>query len=188
MPGGRHRENTGSYGLTRLLATAVLALGAGCGSARGAPDSGCLIVGPFTDAGGATRVAARMHARGLRAEATARPALVSAYRVTIGGFTSKREALRAVKRLRRDGVHDLSVDVPGGGSPRISLGVYRNLSNALRRTEKAKLLGFKAHMDERFISGERWYVQVPGDATRGAVAKLAGMVPKTAGCVGTGAH
>lgn len=188
MPGGRYREKIGSDGLIRLMFATVFALGGAWGNAYGTQDSGCLIVGPFTEAGIATAVAARMHKRGLRAKATARPALVSAYRVTIGGFTSKREALRAAQRLRRDGVHDLSVGLAEGGAPRISLGVYRELSNALRRTEKAKLLGFKAHMDERYIGGERWYVQVPGKANRGVVAKVAGKTPKTAGCVGSRAH
>ncbi len=148
----------------------------------------CLVAGPYGTRGAARVTARRLHRQGIAARITKRPTLVVMYRVKLGGFPDPEKAEEAARRLRRDGMHDLEVRVPAGrrGSAWISLGVFRELSDALRRHEQIVVLGFHPHITEEYVNGSRWYLQVPAPADATAFAAAARTRVRPADCTSVG--
>lgn len=167
-----------------IAATGLAALGAGAARAAN-PDHGmCLISGPYARKVQAADFASHLRHHGLPGKPAQRPTLALFYRVELDGFADLAAAKTAARHLHRDGLHDLYVsytDAPGD-PPSISLGIFRELSDALRRNEQAKILGFHPQILEDYIGVPFWYVEVAAPAAAAAFTAATGAVPRTAPC------
>lgn len=168
-----------------VLAGLTAAVAAPHSRAAGRTDAAagrCLIAGPYPRRAAAVAVARRVRARGLAAQLSARSALRIAYRVELEGFADAGAAARAAGRLRTAGWHDLELRADRPGGPRISLGVFGRLGNALRRGERARLLGFDPAVRSAYRTVQRWYIQAPASASATALAAAAATLPRPAVC------
>lgn len=174
------------------LSYVILVTAAGLGAfappaaAAAAWDNGiCIVAGPYENEGMAKQLTATLRSDGLTGQATRRPTPAAFYRVALEGFPNLGEADEAASRLRSHGLDDLLVhrSAANDGEPWISLGLFRELNNAVRRSEEAQLLGFDPKIDTEYLSVPRWYVGVAASANAAALAVAVETAPRLADCM-----
>lgn len=170
-------RRTAAIALTALLAIAAVV------PARAAVSAQCLIAGPYPDRAAAATATARARGSGLMVRVAPRSALRTVYWVELNHFRNAAVAKRAVRHLHALGWRDMQVLRGGAGSvPRISLGAFDDLGHALRRAERARLLGFEPVVRTVYRKVRRWYVQAPLSASAAALAETTDMAPRRAAC------
>lgn len=114
------------------------------------PERACLEVGPFLTqldlrraTSALTPVVDRLQFR------EARAVIRRGYRVFIPDLGSRDAALTRARELAARGLHDYYVVTAGDEQNTISLGLYRDDSNAQRRLEEVRALDFDARMEPR---------------------------------------
>lgn len=152
---------------------------------RATSEGTCFVAGPYRNHDEAQAIVRELHRRGLAGEPVSRPTRGLYYRVELSHLASRTEADAAVKQLHRAGVHDVFVNAPpgSGSDPSISLGVFRNLSDALRRNAEVRKLGFYPLVRQQSLSVPLWYAQVPALTDVTTFAAVAGISPRLARCV-----
>lgn len=145
----------------------------------------CIVADPYQTEGMAKQLAAALSNDGLAGKPSRRPTWAKFYRVALEGFSNAGGADTAASLLRHHGLHDLLVYHSGRDDDAswISLGVFRELSNAVRRSEQAQLRGFDPQIVTEYISVARWYVGVAKSANAAAFAAAIETAPRVADCV-----
>ncbi len=141
--------------------------------ARPTPRGFQVQIGGFLEPDAAAALLAEMTALGHPAQAQSR--------VTVGPYPERREADRALARLRGEqGQRGLIIQAPAGGGYSVQVGVFSDAGNASRLASRLATAGFPSQIQRRVLLGpyaERQHAETVGaelgDARAQAITVLA---------------
>lgn len=125
----------------------------------------CVTLGPFSEQGDAQGAVAKLDDAGYtasRRELT--QSVKSGTSVYLSGYATRSEASQVVSSLKQQGVRDLML-MPGGDTPLISLGFFRNPQLAKQRRQEIRRLGHQAELQDRFRDTTAYWLdfEIPAD-------------------------
>ena len=84
--------------------------------------------------------------------------VVRGYSVYLPAYDSRDEALRGARQLSAAGLRDYYVVTAGDQENTISLGLFRQETNARRRLQQVQALGFEARLSERAETEKQYWI------------------------------
>lgn len=121
----------------------------------------CFSIGPFQSLADLRRVSAALEpalqsqqmreANGIEARG---------YRVYLPAFPSRQQALESARALEERGLRDYYIVTAGAGENTVSLGLFRELSNAETRRDEVRGYGYEAVLEPRNEQVTRYWLDI----------------------------
>lgn len=121
----------------------------------------CQAIGPFAspaDVRRATDTLAPLVGRIQQRETTGTAA--TGYRVFVAALASRDAALEAARQLAAKGMNDYYVVTSGDQENTISLGLFQDLTNATKRRDDVRKLGFDARLEPKVGQVQQFWLDV----------------------------
>ena len=125
----------------------------------------CVTMGPFSEERSAQGAIAKLDDLGYSATRRGQNTSVkSGTSVYLTGYATRSEASEVVSSLKQQGVRDVML-MPGGATPLISLGFFRNPKLAEQRRNEIRRRGHQAELQERFRESTVYWAdfEIPAD-------------------------
>jgi len=121
----------------------------------------CFSIGPFVAIDDLRRTSALIENAVQRQQVReVRSSEVRGYRVYLAAFASRQEAMDAARMLQEKGLRDYYVVTAGEQENTVSLGLFRDLSNAEARREMVRGFGFEPRLEPRQQELTRWWLDI----------------------------
>lgn len=121
----------------------------------------CLQLGPFQTPADVRRALNVLQPHvGYAQPREARATRLRGYRVFLPALPSREEALSAARALNARGMRDYYVVTAGAEENTVSLGVFRELTNAEQRRDAVRVLGFEPRLEPRTEEVSQWFLDI----------------------------
>lgn len=125
------------------------------------PDALCLSIGPFATPADLRRAMDRLLPRVERIQFREVAAVaLRGYRVYLSPASSRAEALATARALAAKGITDYYVVTAGEQQNTVSLGIFRDLSNATQRRDAVVALGYAPIIEPRTEQVPEWWIDL----------------------------
>src|SRR5688572_17896616 len=107
------------------------------------------------------------------------------WRVFLPAAGSREDALATARALAAKGVRDYYVVTAGAAENTVSLGLFRDQTNAEKRRDEVAALGFQPVLEPRTAEGSEWWIDFaaePGFDWRARVSRPDGLEARSVAC------
>jgi cell division protein FtsN len=144
------------------------------------PAPACYTLGPFADQEQRTQIRQSLASQLQRVHERDELPEPNRQWVYLGPYASSAAAEEQVTALKAKGVEDMFVVKQGANKNTISLGLFKEKTSVTERVKELKALGYEAHVEPRYETQPRYWLDVAVDAAQVSPSTLQEALPGSA--------